>query len=72
MCPKCPAAKELMAGQDKIKGETFNAHTPEGLEEARKFTISAVPTVVFFDEDGNEVKRATGVEEAEEVLKSVE
>ena len=71
MCPKCPAMKEFMAAQDKVDGEMVNAHTPEGLAEARKFNIHAVPTVVFVDDEGKEVKRCNTQEEVEEVLKSL-
>lgn len=67
MCPKCPAMKEFMAGKD-VEGEVVNAHTPEGLAEARKFMVAAVPMVVFVDEAGSEVKRCSTKEEVEEVL----
>lgn len=68
MCPKCPAMKEFMAGQDNVTGEVVNAHTPEGLTEARKFNIHSVPMVVFVDDAGEEVKRCGTKEDVEEVL----
>lgn len=70
MCPKCPAMKEFMAAQDKVSGEVVNAHTPEGLAEARKFNVSAVPLVVFVDDAGEEVKRCLTQDEVKEVLDS--
>ena len=71
LCPKCPAMKEFMAEQDKVQGEVVNAHTPEGLAEARKFQVSSVPTVVFVDDAGTEVKRCGTQSEVEEVLGNI-
>ena len=48
-CHKCPAMKEFLEGQDKLSGEIVDASTPEGLEEAKKFDVQGVPTVVFLD-----------------------
>ncbi len=73
MCPKCPAMKEYMSSQDKIQGELVDASSPEGLDEARKFQVSAVPTVVFVDDDGAEIadiKRCQSKEDVEEVIAS--
>ena len=67
MCPKCPAMKEFMSSQD-VEGEVVNAHTPEGLAEARKFQVSSVPLVVFVDDAGEEVQRCLTQGEVEEVL----
>ncbi len=50
MCPKCPSVKEFMKTVD-IQGEEVDAATPEGLEQARKFNISTVPTAVFLEDD---------------------
>lgn len=71
MCPRCPAVKEFMTAQDKVQGEVVDASTPEGYEEARKFSVTAVPTVVFVDDSGKEVKRCGGKEEIEEFLSSI-
>jgi glutaredoxin len=71
MCPKCPAMKDFMAAQDKVSGEVVDAHTPEGLEEARKFDIHSVPMVVFVDDSGKEVNRCGTQEEVEEVLGTI-
>ena len=50
MCPNCPKVKEFMKTID-MKGEQIDAATPEGLEQARKFDISSVPSVVFLEDD---------------------
>ena len=67
-CPSCPPVKEFMKGVE-MKGEMVDASTPEGLEDARKYGVSAVPTVLFFDEKGEVVKEAGSVDEIKEVLK---
>ncbi|MBN2454864.1 thioredoxin [Candidatus Woesearchaeota archaeon] len=65
-CHACPMVKEFMEGVE-IEGEHINAASPEGAKEAQKYGITAVPTVVFFDEKEelfviarsiNEIKRA--------------
>jgi Glutaredoxin len=71
MCPKCPPMKEFLAGQGKVSGEVVNCHTPEGLAEARKFSVHAVPTVVFLDDDGKESRRCGTKEEVEDVIRSI-
>ena len=49
-CPKCPSIKAYLGKQD-LKAELIDAATPEGLDEARKFNVANVPTVIFFDEN---------------------
>jgi hypothetical protein len=70
-CHKCPAMKEFMGAQTKVSGAIIDASTPEGLNEARRFNVTGVPTVVFLDEAGTEVKRCGCKEEVEEVLMTV-
>ena len=69
MCPKCPKVKEYMDENTALEKEWVNAGTKEGLELARKYNIMAVPTVIFFD-SGEEVARATSVEEAKRVIEN--
>ncbi|MBU2561497.1 MAG: hypothetical protein KKD17_04310 [Nanoarchaeota archaeon] len=69
VCPKCPPLKEFMSSQEKVSGEVVDAHTPEGLAEARKFNVHTVPLVVWLDDSGAEVgKRCSTKDEVEEVL----
>ena len=64
MCPNCPTVKEFMKNVD-MEGEEIDAALPEGLEEAKKFDVISVPTVVFLENDEvksvaqsiNEIKR---------------
>lgn len=66
MCPNCPKVKEFMKTVD-MKGEIIDASTKQGLEQASKFDIMAVPTVVFLEDDNvksvahsvEEIKRVT-------------
>ncbi len=61
-CPKCPAVKQFLQEQD-IEGDFVDASTPEGLEDAKKHNVMNVPTVIFFDQRGEEIKRANNIEE---------
>lgn len=70
-CHKCPSMKEFMASQDKVSGEVLNCSAAEGLEEARKFGVTAVPLVVFVDDNDTEVARCGCKEEVEEFLGNV-
>jgi hypothetical protein len=66
-CHKCPAVKEFLEGQDKVSGSVIDCSTPEGMEEAKRFDVTRVPTVVFVE--GDEVKKTCfEKEEVEEVL----
>ena len=67
-CHKCPAMKEFMQSQDKVEGEVVNASDATGFEEAKKFSVTGVPCIVFVDDDGGEVKKFKDKEEVEEFL----
>ena len=69
MCPNCPDLKEFMSTVD-LEGENIDASTPEGLQEASKYDVVAVPTVVFLDEEGNVVNTAGNREEAKRLLEN--
>ena len=67
-CPKCPVMKTFMKDESGLVGEEIDATTEDGLEEATKHGITAVPTVVLFNIDGIERGRANSVEEAKRIL----
>lgn len=69
MCPKCPAIKEFMKGTD-IEGEFVDATTPEGLEQARKYEIISVPTVLFLEDKGKVISSAHSLEEVKRVVEN--
>ena len=70
MCPKCNALKASMKESVKIEGEVVDATTPEGLEQARKYKVAHVPTVIFFDEKGEVVSTAHDLEEVKRVVEN--
>lgn len=61
-CTKCPEIREFLKGAN-LKGEEINATSEEGFEESKKHNVLAAPTVIFFDENGDEVGRAGTIEE---------
>jgi len=69
MCPKCPKIKEFMDGQG-LEKEWIDAAATDGLEKAKKYGISGVPTVIFLDKDGKEVSRATNLEEIKRIVEN--
>ena len=66
-CHKCPLMKEHMSSKD-IVGDFIDASTPEGLDIARKFNVTAVPLVIFFDNELQEIARATDSSEVDNIL----
>ena len=69
MCPKCPAIKEFIKGI-KLKGEFIDAASAEGLEQARKYNVASVPTVLFLDENNEVVNTAHDLEEVKRVVEN--
>jgi len=69
MCPKCTALKEDMKSI-QIEGEVVDATTPEGLEQARKYQVATVPTVLFFNEKGEVISTAYNLEEVKRVVEN--
>ncbi|MBT3272320.1 MAG: thiol reductase thioredoxin [Spirochaetales bacterium] len=57
-CPNCPAVKELL-DELEMPGSAVNVDTETGMASALAFNIYATPTVIFFNEDENEVFRTT-------------
>ena len=66
-CPKCPKIKEFMQEKD-LEKEWVDAATPEGLQKARDLQVMGVPTVIFLDEEGNEVSRATDIDQVKRAV----
>jgi len=68
MCPNCPKVKEFMKTVD-LEGDEIDASTPDGLEEAQKFDVNSVPTVIFLE--NNEIKNvAHSIEEIKRVVEN--
>lgn len=70
MCPKCPKVKAFMEDNTALEKEWVDATTKDGLEKARHYKVSGVPTVIFFDEHGKEVSRATSIEEIKRAVEN--
>lgn len=56
-CPNCPVVKERMLERFG-EGEMIDCDTEEGLEVARADKVSSTPTVIFYDDKGEELGRA--------------
>jgi len=66
-CPKCPEVKRFME-ETGLEGVFVDASTPEGLDEARKYSVAQVPTVIFFDENGKIIRKANNIDEIKEIM----
>jgi len=51
-CPNCPPVKDYITKLE-VAGEIYNASTREGLQEAQKYNIFSVPTVLLMDNQNN-------------------
>jgi len=70
-CPRCPAAKEVVAKvEKKVKVEEYDVNTIEGMAEAAFYTVMATPTILVCDENGKEVAGFRGEAPRLEELKS--
>ena len=68
-CPNCKKIKDFMS-LIKLEKELVDASTPKGLERAKEFKIMNVPSVIFFDENNNEVSRAFSVDEVKNIVEN--
>lgn len=69
-CPNCPPVKDYMAGVS-MTGKIVDVDTEAGLATAARKGVFAAPTVIFYNEDGKEVRRAHNVAELEEIFSAV-
>ena len=69
-CPNCPPVQAYMA-KLSMSGKTIDVDTDEGLAEAAKKGVFASPTVIVYDESGEESARCHSVEELDTVFASV-
>ena len=68
-CPNCAKIKTFMEDKD-LENEWIDATTAEGLMKAKEFKVMGVPVVIFLDENGKEVTRATDIEEIKRVIEN--
>lgn len=71
-CPNCKAMKTALDEKigDRLDQTAFNVDDEDGFERARQDVILSTPTVLFYDENGNEVTRTSDPIELIEVLKA--
>ncbi len=63
-CPRCPAAKQIvagvkghpLAGGSRVKFEEYDVTTVDGMAEASFYTVMATPTILVCDDNGKIVK----------------
>lgn len=70
-CPKCPAAKKVIAQvEDKFTVEYYDIKTEDGLAEALSFDVMATPSIVAINDKDKVVKEWLGTAPTmEELLK---
>lgn len=66
-CKNCPSVKEFMKTVE-LNGQEINAADPKGREEAMKKGIRSVPTILFFDEEGQHIETARSINEIKQIL----
>jgi len=66
-CPNCPPVSTWLDNSD-INGRKINVDRESGMHEARRYEITAAPTVVFLDEKGRETSRGNTVNQLENLF----
>lgn len=69
-CPNCPPVKDFVLGLS-FQGTLVDVDTDEGLSKASVRGVFSAPTVIFYDERGEEISRAHNVPDIEEILSAV-
>ncbi|MFH1247139.1 MAG: thioredoxin domain-containing protein [Candidatus Micrarchaeota archaeon] len=70
-CPSCPPVKTFLKELEQkgqVTGEQVDVTNDNGYERAINFNISKAPTVVFFDENQQEIGRANNVNEIKSII----
>ena len=68
-CPNCPSVKGYVETLD-LSGEHIDVDTEDGLESASDSHVFGVPTVVFYDNNDNEIFRAHNLKDLKENINS--
>ena len=66
-CKACKGVKEFL-GRAPLDGDHIDASSDEGGEVAVKYNVQGVPTVVFLDEQNNEITRAHTLAGVKEIV----
>jgi len=70
-CPSCPPVKNFLKELEQkghLLGEHIDVTQGNGYEKAIIFSISKAPTVVFFDENQQEIGRANNISEIKSIV----
>ena len=67
-CPNCPSVKNYIETIN-LNGINIDVDTEEGLTAASENNIFGVPTVVFYDNDNNEISRAHTLKDLKDTIK---
>ncbi|MGM5483080.1 MAG: thioredoxin family protein [Nanobdellota archaeon] len=69
MCPNCEEIHDWLEEHEDIlkKGKEIDATTKEGLDKAKQYGVSGVPTIVFL-KNGEKVKSVDNLEDFEKIL----
>ncbi len=71
-CPSCPPVKALLKELETkgvVQGELIMVGENDSTyEKAAAYNISRAPTVVFFDENNNELGRANNTSEVKSIV----
>ena len=67
-CPKCPAMKEFVAQEIEFEGELLDNESPDFMERAQEYKVESAPTLIIFDDEGEEVFRGSEVQEVKDFL----
>ena len=59
--------KSLQKNEDVLKYKVEDIDIDESLEEAQKYGIRSVPTIVLLDDDNKEVARSTDIKSANQL-----
>lgn len=71
VCPACPPVKALLKdleAKGMVKGELITVADDASYEKAERYHITKAPTVVFFDEQNNELGRANSTSEVKSIV----
>ena len=66
-CPNCPPVKNVVESLS-LEGESINADTSKGFTKAAIYEIFTAPTVVFLDDKGVEVTRASNIADLKTII----
>lgn len=67
-CPGCGPVKDFLR-KTSISGKIMDIAHAEGAEQAIRFAVRSLPTVVFLDRGKNEVARAHNVTDVKTIIR---